>query len=127
MTVVSLWDTQEKVSPVAVKPQEVKKEPPVAKVIIKEQPEVKQQTSEKEEEFYILAGKNRLDRQLYLFGYKDCDDYAISVVPQKFNKKKCEKLIKKATAELSNRTSVFGRTREVPKFEIMSEKEFQPK
>ena len=127
MTVVSLWDTQEKVSPVAVKPQEVKKEPPVAKVIIKEQPEVKQQTSEKEEEFYILAGKNRLDRQLYLFGYKDCDDYAISVVPQKFNKKKCEKLIKKATADLSNRTSVFGRTREVPKFEIISEKEFQPK
>ena len=127
MTVVSLWDTQEKVSPVAVKPQEVKKEPPVAKVIIKEQPEVKQQTSEKEEEFYILAGKNRLDRQLYLFGYKDCDDYAISVVPQKFNKKKCEKLIKKATEDLSNRTSVFGRTREVPKFEIMSEKEFQPK
>ena len=127
MTVVSLWDTQEKVSPVAVKPQEVKKEPPVAKVIIKEQPEVKQQTSEKEEEFYILAGKNRLDRQLYLFGYKDCDDYAISVVPQKFNKKKCEKLIKKATADLSNRTSVFGRTREVPTFEIISEKEFQPK
>lgn len=127
MTVVSLWDTQEKVSPVAVKPQEVKKEPPVAKVIIKEQPEVKQQTSEKEEEFYILAGKNRLDRQLYLFGYKDCDDYAISVVPQKFNKKKCEKLIKKATADLSNRTSVFGRIREVPKFEIISEKEYQPK
>ena len=127
MTVVSLWDTQENVSPVAVKPQEVKKEPPVAQVIIKEQPEVKQQTSEKEEEFYILAGKNRLDRQLYLFGYKDSDDYAISVVPQKFNKKKCEKLIKKATAELSNRTSVFGRTREVPKFEIVSEKEFQPK
>ena len=127
MTVVSLWDTQEQVSPVAVKPQEVKKEPPVAKVIIKEQPEVKQQTSEKEEEFYILAGKNRLDRQLYLFGYKDCDDYAISVVPQKFNKKKCEKLIKKATADLSTRTSVFGRTREVPKFEIISEKEYQPK
>lgn len=127
MTVVSLWDTQEQVSPVAVKPQEVKKEPPVAKVIIKEQPEVKPQTSEKEEEFYILAGKNRLDRQLYLFGYKDCDDYAISVVPQKFNKKKCEKLIKKATADLSNRTSVFGRTREVPKFEIISEKEYQPK
>ena len=127
MTVVSLWDTQEKVSPVAVKPQEVKKEPPVAKVIIKEQPEVKQQTSEKEEEFYILAGKNRIDRQLYLFGYKDCDDYAISVVPQKFNKKKCEKLIKKATADLSNRTSVFGRIREVPKFEIISEKEYQPK
>ena len=127
MTVVSLWDTQEKVSPVAVKPQEVKKEPPVDKVIIKEQPEVKPQTSEKEEEFYILAGKNRLDRQLYLFGYKDCDDYAISVVPQKFNKKKCEKLIKKATADLSNRTSVFGRTREVPKFEIISEKEYQPK
>lgn len=127
MTVVSLWDTQEKVSPVAVKPQEVKKEPPVAKVIIKEQPEVKQQTSEKEEEFYILAGKNRLDRQLYLFGYKDCDDYAISVVPQKFNKKKCEKLIKKATADLSNRTNVFGRTREVPKFEIVSEKDYQPK
>ena len=127
MTVVSLWDTQEKVSPVAVKPQEVKKEPPVAKVIIKEQHQVEQQTSEKEEEFYILAGKNRLDRQLYLFGYKDCDDYAISVVPQKFNKKKCEKLIKKATADLSNRTSVFGRTREVPKFEIVSEKEFQPK
>lgn len=127
MTVVSLWDTQEKVSPVAVKPQEVKKEPPVAKVIIKEQPEVKPQTSEKEEEFYILAGKNRLDRQLYLFGYKDCEDYAISVVPQKFNKKKCEKLIKKATADLSNRTSVFGRTREVPKFEIVSEKEYKPK
>lgn len=127
MTVVSLWDTQEKVSPVAVKPQEVKKEPPVAKVIIKEQPEVEQQTSEKEEEFYILAGKNRIDRQLYLFGYKDCDDYAISVVPQKFNKKKCEKLIKKATADLSNRTNVFGRTREVPKFEIISEKEYQPK
>lgn len=127
MTVVSLWDTQEKVSPVAVKPQEVKKEPPVAKVIIKEQPEVKPQTSEKEEEFYILAGKNRIDRQLYLFGYKDCDDYAISVVPQKFNKKKCEKLIKKATADLSNRTSVFGRTREVPKFEIVSEKEYKPK
>lgn len=127
MTVVSLWDTQEKVSPVAVKPQEVKKEPPVAKVIIKEQPEVKPQTSEKEEEFYILAGKNRIDRQLYLFGYKDCDDYAISVVPQKFNKKKCEKLIKKATADLSNRTSVFGRTREVPKFEIISEKEYKPK
>lgn len=127
MTVVSLWDTQEKVSPVAVKPQEVKKEPPVAKVIIKEQHEVKQQTSEKEEEFYILAGKNRLDRQLYLFGYKDCDDYAISVVPQKFNKQKCEKLIKKATADLSNRTSVFGRAREVPKFEIISEKEYQLK
>ena len=127
MTVVSLWDTQEKVSPVAVKPQEVKKDPPVDKVIIKEQPEVKQQTSEKEEEFYILAGKNRIDRQLYLFGYKDCDDYAISVVPQKFNKKKCEKLIKKATADLSNRTSVFGRTREVPKFEIVSEKEYKPK
>ena len=127
MTVVSLWDTQEKVSPVAVKPQEVKKDPPVDKVIIKEQPEVKQQTSEKEEEFYILAGKNRLDRQLYLFGYKDCDNYAISVVPQKFNKKKCEKLIKKATADLSNRTSVFGRIREVPKFEIVSEKEYQPK
>lgn len=127
MTVVSLWDTQEKVSPVAVKPQEVKKEPPVAKVIIKEQPEVKSQTSEKEEEFYILAGKNRIDRQLYLFGYKDCDDYAISVVPQKFNKKKCEKLIKKATADLSNRTNVFGRTREVPKFEIVSEKEYKPK
>lgn len=127
MTVVSLWDTQEKVSPVAVKPQEVKKDPPVAKVIIKEQHEVKQQTSEKEEEFYILAGKNRLDRQLYLFGYKDCDDYAISVVPQKFNKKKCEKLIKKATADLSNRTSVFGRIREVPKFEIISEKEYQTK
>ena len=127
MTVVSLWDTQEKVSPVAVKPQEVKKDPPVDKVIIKEQPEVKQQTSEKEEEFYILAGKNRIDRQLYLFGYKDCDDYAISVVPQKFNKKKCEKLIKKATAEFSNRTSVFGRTREVPKFEIVSEKEYKPK
>lgn len=127
MTVVSLWDTQENVSPVAVKPQEVKKEPLVAKVIIKEQPEVKQQTSEKEEEFYILAGKNRIDRQLYLFGYKDCDDYAISVVPQKFNKKKCEKLIKKATADLSNRTSAFGRTREVPKFEIISEKEYQPK
>ena len=127
MTVVSLWDTQEKVSPVAVKPQEVKKEPPVDKVIIKEQPEVKPQASEKEEEFYILAGKNRLDRQLYLFGYKDCDNYAISVVPQKFNKKKCEKLIKKATADLSNRTSVFGRIREVPKFEIISEKEYQPK
>lgn len=123
MTIVSLWDTPQKVSPVEIKPQELKK-PPVAKVIIKEE---KQQTSKKEEEFYILAGKNRLDRQLYLFGYKDCDDYAISVVPQKFNKQKCEKLIKKATAELSNRTSIFGRTREVPKFEIISEKEYQPK
>lgn len=122
MTVVSLWDTPQKVSPVVVKPQEVKKDPPVAKVIIKEQKQ-----AEKEEEFYILAGKNRLDRQLYLFGYKDCDDYAISVVPQKFNKQKCEKLIKKATAELSNRTSIFGRTREVPKFEIISEKEYPPK
>lgn len=127
MTIVSLWETPQKVSPVEIKPQEVKKEPPVAKVIIKEPQEVKQQTSKKEEEFYILAGKNRLDRQLYLFGYKDCDDYAISVVPQKFNKQKCEKLIKKATAELSNRTSIFGRTREVPKFEIISEKEYQPK
>lgn len=66
----------------------------------------------------IYAGINKYNRQEYLGGYKDCSDWYISIVPYVTTYDKAEKLIKKATKQLSSKIDQFGRKTYIPQFEI---------
>lgn len=54
-------------------------------------------------DYFVLAGINkRTGRQLYLFTYKDCNDWSISVVPSAMSYDRAVKMTNKATKELEN-------------------------
>ena len=120
MTIVSLWDTPQPAPPAP----KVEKKPEVEPVKEVKQPvTVKQEVEkvQKEPQYYILAGTNKNGRQLFLFGYQDCMDYSISVVPAHFSYDRCKRLVAKAERELSNKKDVFGREINVPEFQIVPE------
>jgi hypothetical protein len=74
----------------------------------------------KEKMYYVLAGRNKNDRQLYLSGYKDCMDWAISIVPFYSDKDKMTRLINKATNQLEQKfkSASFRGPKIVPNFEL---------
>ena len=59
--------------------------------------------------YLILAGKDKLEQQLYLAGYKVCDDWTISIVPRPMSKTKALKLIKRVEKELVDIRKKFPR------------------
>lgn len=74
---------------------------------------------ESRKKYLILAGINKYERQLYLTGYKDCEDWVISIVPKPTSKSKANTLIKKAEKELVDLRKRFPRRYpEDIKFEI---------
>lgn len=74
--------------------------------------------AEDNKEYLVLAGISKYERQLYLGTYKDCSDWYISIVPCKVNYRKAQKIIKKATNDLSKRTERFGKAVVIPEFEL---------
>lgn len=69
-------------------------------------------------EYLILAGMNKYERQLYLGTYKDSAKWYISVVPCKVKYDKAQRIIKKATSDLSKRGERFGKAIVIPTFEL---------
>ena len=64
---------------------------------------------ETRKKYLILAGKDKLEQQLYLTGYKDCDEWTISIVPRPMSKTKALKLIKRVEKELVGIRKKFPR------------------
>lgn len=50
--------------------------------------------------YLISAGLNKYERPIYLSGYKDCDDWRISIIPIPMCKTPALKLIKRVEKEL---------------------------
>lgn len=74
----------------------------------------------KEKMYCVLSGRNKNDRQLYLSGYKDCMDWVISIVPFYSDKDKMQKLINKATRQLTEKFKLesFRGPKIIPNFEL---------
>lgn len=121
MTTYNLWYSNEENKKPKQNNKENKQKTNIKEIQYKE---VSKKEETKEKEYYILADKTRTGRQQYLFGYKDCNDYSISVVPQHFNYNKCKKLIEKATKELNEKRDIFNRPYPVPNFQIITEEEW---
>lgn len=73
---------------------------------------------ENNKEYLILAGISKYERQLYLGTYKDSAKWYISVVPCKVKYDKAQRIIKKATSDLSKRGERFGKAIVIPIFEL---------
>jgi len=69
-------------------------------------------------EYFILAGMSKYERQLYLGTYKDSAKWYISVVPCRVKYDKAQRIIKKATSDLSKRGERFGKAIVIPTFEL---------
>ena len=81
MSRVELWTT-----PVTIKDTPIKNEPV--------------ENAPVEKQYVITAGTNKFGKQLYLAGYKDCNDFIISQVPSKQSREESERLIKRATKKI---------------------------
>jgi hypothetical protein len=70
-------------------------------------------------EFVVLAGINkRTDRQLYLFTYNDCNEWAISIVPSIMTCARATNMMNKALKDLSKNEKLRRRYGE-PNFKIV--------